>query len=117
MQQSGSVSVWVGSFDDEEQFFEYVEKDYSDDEATSAFISQAGVEEYDEDFAEGIFFDPQELGQLDDISYFSTFRERVLTDLRGRPENAAYFIYDVATEPGAEQARLQLLGTYPYQQV
>lgn len=116
MENTGVVSVWVGKFDDEDQFFNYVEKSYDDDGANSGFITETDVEDYDEDFAEGAWFDPGNPEALAEVSYMESFSELLLPDLTGRPENAAYFIFDVATEPGPDEAQLKLLGVYPYQQ-
>jgi hypothetical protein len=116
VQRPGKVSVWVGKFDDEAQFFSHVEKSYGDDETTSDFIAETAMEDFDEDFAEGAFFEPGNPASLADVSYFASFGERLYADLNGRAENAAYFIYDMATAAGPPEAQLHLLGVYPYQQ-
>ena len=113
--------MWVGTYDDEDEFFGYLEKVLgylktdANDEPVSAFITATDVKEYDENFTEGCYFDPADPAELD-ASYFSTFGDKVRADLDGHV-NSAFFMYDVAAEPGPERAPLRLLGVYPYQQV
>lgn len=54
MQKEGKVSLWLGTFNDEETFREFMEIKYTDDgnSITSKFKKQFRINYYDIDFSE-----------------------------------------------------------------
>lgn len=61
MQKEGKVSLWLGSFSDEESFREFMEIKYTDDgdSIPSKFKEQFKIEYYDIDFSEVDYMEEQ----------------------------------------------------------
>ena len=49
--------IWLGQFSTKEEFYQYIQVDYSDDGPINRFIQDQGQLFYDEDFGESEFFD------------------------------------------------------------
>ena len=110
----GVVSIWTGTVRDEAELFDHVTMEYDDGEATSPFLTETGIDWYDEDFAEGsVSADPARA--LSEHSHSAGFASLAGPDLASRPEtNALYLIYDLdASAQHDRPGLLKFLGTYP----
>ncbi len=56
------VSIWLGDFENEEQFYHYMNLSYTEDGdlIPSAFMNDFNIEDYDDDFQEIYYFEKPE---------------------------------------------------------
>ncbi|MBN6150907.1 immunity 22 family protein [Xanthomonas sp. AmX2] len=115
---TGQVSVWAGYFDNEDEFFSYVEKTYEGDSVSSRFISDLNVQWYDEDFAEGVYLDRDGdiESALGELSWGASFVHNLAPAIDLNKVNSVYVVYDFDGSPTAAVtgAPLSFLGVYEY---
>ncbi|WP_252508840.1 immunity 22 family protein [Paenibacillus peoriae] len=115
------VSVWYGHFASEDELFEYVEIKYPEDEnedVFSGFLNDQEIDDFDEDFAEGVFQVDGTDDGIKDVSYVDSFLSPLLHDLSkiDGKYNSLFFIYDCNTSGLLEKSGVKLcfLAVYPY---
>lgn len=119
--EKNMVSVWYGHFASEDELFEYVEIKYPEDEnedVFSGFLNDQEIDDFDEDFAEGVFQVDGTDDGIKDVSYVDSFLSPLLHDLSkiDGKYNSLFFIYDCNTRGLLEKSGVKLcfLAVYPY---
>lgn len=115
------VSVWYGHFASNDELFDYIEINYPEDEnedVFSGFLNDHEIDDFDEDFAEGVFLINRADDDIKDVSYVDSFLFPLLNDL-GKIDgkyNSLFFIYDCNTSslPEKNGDKIRFLATYPY---
>ncbi|WP_339200590.1 immunity 22 family protein [Paenibacillus sp. FSL P2-0322] len=119
--EKNMVSVWYGHFASEDELFEYVEIKYPEDEnedVFSGFLNDHAVDDFDEDFAEGVFLMDGADDGIKDVSYVDSFLSPLLNGLSkiDGKYNSLFFIYDCNTSGLSEKNgdKMRFLTAYPY---
>ena len=117
MEVENKVSVWAGSFSDEQALRRYVEEVYDEEEeVSSAFWEDFKIDYLDNQFQEVEFFtDPIDPAGTADFSYAETFMDDVTSqDLT--PYNALIIAYDFEYDKSvAATGNVKFLGSFDYQ--
>jgi hypothetical protein len=119
------VSVWIGTFPDENAFNEYLKEDYSskgeDDFPRCRFWDDLGIRWHDHDFQEAVF--RGEMVSIEDlvvgISWVDSYKDELLkrcSELGISKANAAIVIceYDYPREAGFDSASMTFVGSFRY---
>jgi hypothetical protein len=113
MRKDNAVSVWVGHFDSEKEFSNYIRSKYDEDgdEIPSDFMKAFEIYDLNPDFQEVLFQENLSGEDLRQASYAETFVDR-LGDLSG---NCAVLLYDYDYAGIVREAnKLRFLGTFNY---
>jgi hypothetical protein len=123
----GTLSLWIGRFDGEDDLFAYVDFVYDEDgNGRSQFALDAGLEWFDHDFQEAHFAaaglaDPApELAGFSWSSSFIAGAAAAIASAREEPDNAIFILYNCAYNPAVAQpragGRLRFVAALPYDQ-
>lgn len=81
MEETNKVSVWLGSFDSEEQFNEYIEEQFDEEgDITSVFMKDFKIDFIDNQFQEVLFSDELKKEDLEPASYSESFLNNIAAD-------------------------------------
>jgi hypothetical protein len=123
-EKQGYVSVWVGQFESDAAFQNYITHTFDEDgNAHSPFGHDSQLEWFDHDFQDAEFFSDgiSDLGAtLASASYGDSFAEHVAAEIQARnllPFNAIFLLYDCAysAELAHDEQKLRFVGAFPYQ--
>jgi hypothetical protein len=119
------VSVWIGTFPDEDTFTDYLKEDYSagdeDDFPKCRFWDDLGIRWHDHDFQEAIF--RNDIMPVKDlvvgISWVESYKAQLLnrcSELGISKANSVIVIceYDYPPEAGFDSPYLSFVGSFPY---
>lgn len=105
-ESEGSLSLWIGNFEEEEDLFDYVDFKYDEDGNSSCrFAIDAGLAWFDHDFQEAHY---TEAGLSDakralaGRSFSASFIEAAalaIASTRTPQDNAVFILYDMAYDP------------------
>lgn len=114
MERENKVSVWIGKFNDKNDFQEYLEISYDDNgEMLSNFMKDFNIEFYDEDFSESIFLESSSLSELKNFSYSNSFVENVLG--KALDYNSFFVLYDFDFDSNDNiSGKLKFIGSFDY---
>ncbi|MFB2538677.1 MULTISPECIES: immunity 22 family protein [unclassified Acinetobacter] len=120
--QENMISIWYGTFDQEQQFLDYLDIDYEND-IDSQFMQDFAIDYYDEDLSESNFnveHQPFFLQQIRQHSYGNTFSKQLEQDISLLIEpskfNAVFLIYDFDARNLKSNSitKLNFLGCYSF---
>ena len=115
--KEGVFSLWVGKFEDEDSFFEYLEQNYEGGVATSGFMKDFDIDWYDADYAAGDFFaERNAVEALKEVDYSYSFSDDVFEEvLKYVDVNSMLVIYDCnAVNLKKRKGKLCFVGAFPY---
>ena len=116
MEKPNTVSIWTGHFESEAQLLDYVETRYDDEDLLhSAFMTDLGIDYYDEDFFEAHFDQRASYEHvIRPLSYADQFGAKPADYLPSHNSAIAVYNYE---HPGdrADIAKLVFLGSFSYQ--
>lgn len=113
MGKDNVVSVWIGNFESERKFYEYIEPgcDEEGDETPSGFMNAFGMDNFDPDSQEVTFQEHLSKEDLRQASYAENFVDE-LGDISG---NCAIMLYDFLYSGTTRQADgLRFIGAFNY---
>jgi len=126
-EREGMLSVWVGSFDSEQDLLAYVEWTYDEDgEAMCPFAIDAGLGWFDHDFQEANYIRSPLTPPHDALaghSYLESFQDAVAAALEQQDRqtwNSLFLLYDCVYDPGQARpsaaCRFRFVGVFRYSQ-
>ncbi|RZJ69525.1 immunity 22 family protein [Flavobacterium sp.] len=116
MEKENRVSIWLGNFDDQTAFEDYLQETYNEeDDMSSHFTDDFGIPFYDVDFSEA-YFDQKGLQSkiLNEFSYADTFKGDVNEALFAG-KNAIVVIYDFDYKGVGEVGAMRFLGRFSFE--
>ncbi len=119
----GTLSLWIGHFESQDELFEYVDFVYDEDgDASCPFATDAGIRWFDHDFQEAHYSEAglsDAANVLSRHSWSSSFvagAERALEHASTSQDNAVFILYDFAYDPVRARprpgGRLRFVGTF-----
>lgn len=119
------VSVWIGKFSTEEDFFEFIEFKFdSEGNASNLFCKEAGLSWFDEDFQDTAFMDQEKSlsATLKNISWITSFEKELTAMLARFPKNyynSLFLLYDFRYKSESAKpdnnSRLKYIGSFNYE--
>jgi len=115
MKKQNKISIWIGNFDSEDDFYEFIEEKYDEDgKSSSAFREEFKTGYIDHDFQESFFVD-EELTKEDfmETSYGESFVDKLDDALL--TGNGVIMLYDFEYS-GEIKAKnnVNFIGAYDY---
>lgn len=118
------VSVWVGKFSTEEDFFEFIDFKYdSDGNSSNLFCKEAGFSWFDHDLQEAVFINQEQnlSTALQESSWIGSFEKELTAVLARFPKtyyNSILLLYDFQYKPEIARpdnnSRLKFIGSFKY---
>jgi len=113
MEEENMVSVWIGNFDSEEQFFKYIYFYYNENgNPSSSFTDDFGINYYNEDFQEAVFSNDLSK-EIEGLSYAESFVTH-LENTNLSKYNSLLCLYDFDYKHSISKSALVFVGSYPY---
>lgn len=93
MEEDNKISVWAGTFNDEQSFKNYIAESYDDDgEMSSKFMNDFDIDYYDVDVSESLFSKNISKSDFVEFSYSESFIDKVFSKISN--QNSFLVIYD-----------------------
>jgi hypothetical protein len=79
MKEKSVVSIWIGTFDSEEKFIDFIREQYDEegDLFPSAFMEAFGIDEIKPDFQEVLFLENISREDISQASYAESFIDKI----------------------------------------
>ncbi|PIE84696.1 MAG: hypothetical protein CSA07_01145 [Bacteroidia bacterium] len=114
MEGTSRVSVWLGSFDNEEQLNAYVEEQFDEEgNVSSAFMRDFGIDFIDSQFQEVLFSRELKRDDIAPASYSESFLDEIAVDFSRY--NSLILLYNFSYDKTVDRVgRLAFIGVYDY---
>jgi len=115
MTENNVVSIWLGNFESDEKFQEFISEEYDDEGDTlSDFTTSFCIDYIDEDFQETLFQDVITIDDLSQFSYAESFIDKINKDIL-QQSNCVIFLYNYHYSGKIKSSNnLNFIGTYKY---
>ena len=115
MEEKDILSIWLGNFESEEKFQEFISENYDDDgDVSSLFTKLFNIDYIDTDFQESLFNEMLTVDDLLQASYAESFIDKIDVDII-KQSNCALIIYDYNYSGEIKSSgNLNFIGTFEY---
>ena len=104
MEKENMVSLWVGKLNNAEELNKYVSETY-DDDMTSPFITDFGIDYYDEDCREVLFINSDDNHEVfKDFSYSDSFINEI-AGINFKDYNCYIMLYNYEYDESVKEER------------